>query len=797
MAINIITSFNSSSREVLDKRSGAYSSVAEALSALDTNSRAMGMPIYVIADGTKDGAGNFITGTVQTYHFTGGIGDANLVLKEFSIQDTTNPSIAISAPSIVFEPFVATFTLSESVLNFTIDDIILIGGTKANFQINGLVATCDIDPTGVPYGNFSIIVQQNAFTDISGNPVSLSELNINYVQDETTPPTLTISSPSTFVTAPFTVSFTFSEDITGFDVNDINLTGGNKSNFTVVSQNVFTVLITPVVLGTILINVANDVCIDFFGNNNIGNSLSVTYSDVYIFDSYAPLYAWFFNEKLTTNSSNIYDIRRDIDNEITTVSFGSENEFNLQCTVSDGSTLAQWIGSNNGFITKAYDQMGTGLDAIQLNTARQLQIISSGNLILENNSPAGLFNGAKNYKITNYNPQNLTSLLLFMLISEDTTSTNTVAEVLAETTSSYTTGSGGFLLYQNLAANTHNIRFATENGHGDSTLVSNTKMLSFYTDLTSGSGGFNDEMLTFINNNPIVTNGQSDSSIAFSIADLYIGARGDSATIGYQGTVHGFSIFNGDKLPNRRKIESHFQTSFPNIFGQPDVLGSGNVSVLSQMDANIVFDGNSLTEGINGSGVDQYFPKKVRDYLIPKCVSVEFNGLGVSGYKMTQMRDNFDTRILPLVNANKTNILIFGEDANDILGGNVTGQQNFDLAVEYAQKGKNAGYNQVILWTGWYPRTAQQSVAIMDEQHNYFELVKSANINTVPWDAVVDMRDNNAFRWGKLPYATPLTQAETDEQATYFADYLHLTALGYDKVSEEIINEGILNLNTL
>ena len=82
MSINIITSFSSSSREVLDKRSGAYASVAEALSALDTNSRAMGMPIYVIEDGTQDAAGNFITGTVQTYHFTGGITDANLVLKE-------------------------------------------------------------------------------------------------------------------------------------------------------------------------------------------------------------------------------------------------------------------------------------------------------------------------------------------------------------------------------------------------------------------------------------------------------------------------------------------------------------------------------------------------------------------------------------------------------------------------------------------------------------------------------------------------------------------------------------------
>ena len=79
MAINIITSFDSSSREILDKRSGPYASVSAALSALGTNSRAIGMPIYVIIDGTQDVAGNYITGTVQTYSFRGGIEDVNLV----------------------------------------------------------------------------------------------------------------------------------------------------------------------------------------------------------------------------------------------------------------------------------------------------------------------------------------------------------------------------------------------------------------------------------------------------------------------------------------------------------------------------------------------------------------------------------------------------------------------------------------------------------------------------------------------------------------------------------------------
>ena len=90
MSINIITSFDSSSREVLDKRSGAYSSAGEALSALGTNSRAMGMPIYIIEDGTQDDAGNFITGAVKTFSFTGGIADENFTERTVAIKVTNS-----------------------------------------------------------------------------------------------------------------------------------------------------------------------------------------------------------------------------------------------------------------------------------------------------------------------------------------------------------------------------------------------------------------------------------------------------------------------------------------------------------------------------------------------------------------------------------------------------------------------------------------------------------------------------------------------------------------------------------
>ncbi len=79
MAIDIITGFNSSSRESLDKRSGPYASLAAAKSALDSNSRFVGLKVLVVDNATQDTAGNFTGGDLTEYVFEGGIADANLV----------------------------------------------------------------------------------------------------------------------------------------------------------------------------------------------------------------------------------------------------------------------------------------------------------------------------------------------------------------------------------------------------------------------------------------------------------------------------------------------------------------------------------------------------------------------------------------------------------------------------------------------------------------------------------------------------------------------------------------------
>jgi len=79
MAIDIITGFNSASRESLDKRSGPYASLAAAKAALDTNERFVGLKVLVADGATPDSAGNFIDGDLTEYVFTGGISDNDLI----------------------------------------------------------------------------------------------------------------------------------------------------------------------------------------------------------------------------------------------------------------------------------------------------------------------------------------------------------------------------------------------------------------------------------------------------------------------------------------------------------------------------------------------------------------------------------------------------------------------------------------------------------------------------------------------------------------------------------------------
>lgn len=204
-------------------------------------------------------------------------------------------------------------------------------------------------------------------------------------------------------------------------------------------------------------------------------------------------------------------------------------------------------------------------------------------------------------------------------------------------------------------------------------------------------------------------------------------------------------------------------------------------SQISNIKLNMVFDGNSLTECINGAGVNQYLSLKVKELLSGFDVSVKSFGIG--GQRLQTMLTNASAKTYPLVITDAINILVLNEDANGILVDGYTPAQNVSLMNQYITGAKAAGYDYVVSWNGWYPRLPfdlySPTPTALSNQKSYFNLANSGQLLS---DVNADMRT-----------CTNVGGAEGQNQnATHFNDYLHLKVAGYDEVAVKI-KEAIIN----
>ena len=222
--------------------------------------------------------------------------------------------------------------------------------------------------------------------------------------------------------------------------------------------------------------------------------------------------------------------------------------------------------------------------------------------------------------------------------------------------------------------------------------------------------------------------------------------------------------------------------SFFSVLGEsiPD-----NRPALSNTDMVLVFDGNSLTDGFNNAGISQYWPKEIQTWMTPKVNSLTFASYGLSGQALKEMISGASAKIDPNVDVLKTNVLIVNEDANGILVDSVSGADNYTDMNTYVTARYSAGWDYVIVWNGYYPRTPYDlytpSQAQLDAQHDYFTLINATPLG----DVNVDMRLNESI--GGFTRAVA-------QDPVYFNDYLHLNATGYDQAAAEIQNRGILNI---
>ncbi len=207
--------------------------------------------------------------------------NGNIAATQFkTLYDATNPTVTISSSvsNSTNSSFTATFTFNEAVTGFVIGDITLSNATASNFTaLSSTVYTALITPT--IEGNVTVDVGSNKANDASNNG-NIASNSILIIYD-TTSPIVTISSSVTNPTnGPFTATFTFSEDVTGFAIGDITLVNATASNFTSINDSVYTAFITPITNGNVKVYLTANIAKDKATNGNTAsNQLTTVYDN--------------------------------------------------------------------------------------------------------------------------------------------------------------------------------------------------------------------------------------------------------------------------------------------------------------------------------------------------------------------------------------------------------------------------------------------------------------------------------------------------------------------------------------
>ncbi|MCY4170109.1 MAG: Ig-like domain-containing protein [Bacteroidetes bacterium] len=181
-----------------------------------------------------------------------------------AVWDDATPDVTITGlPSKINSTaeLTATFTFTEDVTEFETNDITVTGGTSGTFTAtSATVYSLVITPTEDQ--NVVVTVSANAATN-GLNTGPASDVTETAVWDDVTPDVTIAGLPSKInSTAELTATFTFTEDVTEFETNDITVTGGTSGTFTATSATVYSLVITPTedqnVVVTVTANAATD-----------------------------------------------------------------------------------------------------------------------------------------------------------------------------------------------------------------------------------------------------------------------------------------------------------------------------------------------------------------------------------------------------------------------------------------------------------------------------------------------------------------------------------------------------------
>ncbi|WP_407161277.1 Ig-like domain-containing protein [Aeromonas caviae] len=217
--------------------------------------------------------------TVNSGSYTDLSGNAGTGGSDRAPVDTAAPSVEVNIVDdklTVGETSPVTFTFSEKVTGFELGDLTVVGGTVTGLTTadGGKTWTGTFTPTPGYTGEASVTVKDGSYTDLNGNvgtggsddtaiDTLAPSVVVNIVDDQ-----LTVGE-----TSP--VTFTFSEQVTGFELGDLTVVGGTVTGLTTADGGktwTATFTPTPGFEGTASVTVNSGSYTDLSGNAGTGGS---------------------------------------------------------------------------------------------------------------------------------------------------------------------------------------------------------------------------------------------------------------------------------------------------------------------------------------------------------------------------------------------------------------------------------------------------------------------------------------------------------------------------------------------
>ncbi len=188
--------------------------------------------------------------------------------------------------SAIFTPLAVTYTLAAAIYRvntaITSNTVTYTGGAPDEFSVTPALPTglSISSTTGAITGTGTVISAAAVYTVTAKNEAGSVESKLSIRVASAASPTVSLTSDAANPTSAttFTVTATFSEDVTGFDVSDLTASNATLSSFSG-SGSAYSVVVSPTAAGALTVNLAAGAAINDSGTtNSAATQFSRTYA---------------------------------------------------------------------------------------------------------------------------------------------------------------------------------------------------------------------------------------------------------------------------------------------------------------------------------------------------------------------------------------------------------------------------------------------------------------------------------------------------------------------------------------